>query len=201
METWKNKTTTALLDGLKRESDSKAWSELNDRVHPIVLAMARRSGLDEQSAADVAQETLMAFLKLYKEGRYDRGRGRLGHWIMGIARNSIHRIRRSSKPQECRLETVVTQEIEGDDAFQAIWEEESRSAMLTSAFNHLETKTDTDPITIKAFRRVSIDGAEAKAVAAELNITTNSVYLATNRCLKQLRQIVEQLDATWELHV
>ena len=80
-----NTTTTALLRGLKNAEDAEAWAELEARVRPIVFALARRMGLDGNAAADVAQETLVTFLCLYRDGRYERERGRLGSWIVGIA--------------------------------------------------------------------------------------------------------------------
>jgi DNA-directed RNA polymerase specialized sigma24 family protein len=50
-----------------------------------VTAFASRLGLDSNEAEDVAQETLIEFVRAYGGGNYDRSRGRLSSWIFSIA--------------------------------------------------------------------------------------------------------------------
>ena len=67
-----DRTTTALLEGLFDSDNELAWSHFDARYRPIVIAFARKLGLSESDAGDVAQETILQFLKEYKEGKYDR---------------------------------------------------------------------------------------------------------------------------------
>ena len=110
-------------------------------------------------------------------------------------RNALATARR----REARLGTVEAQALEQPDQLEAIWDEESRSALMHSALDRL-AQTDTDSTTIEAFRRTFVDGVAPKDVAETLGISINSVYLAKNRCLTRLRKIVEQMEETWELH-
>ena len=88
------RTTTALLEGLRDSENAILWEAFDRRYRPILVGFARNLGLDEVDAADVAQETLSRFVQEYREGRYDRSRGRLGAWLVGIARYRILDLRR-----------------------------------------------------------------------------------------------------------
>ena len=57
------RTTTALLEGLLEQTNDETWREFDARYRPIIVAFARRVGLGETDAADVAQETLLRFVR------------------------------------------------------------------------------------------------------------------------------------------
>jgi RNA polymerase sigma-70 factor (ECF subfamily) len=50
-----------------------------------------------------------------------------------------------------------------------------------------------DPATWRAFQRLALEGAKPLAVAAELGLSVNAVYLAKYRVLRRLRQEVQGL--------
>jgi RNA polymerase sigma-70 factor (ECF subfamily) len=52
---------------------------------------------------------------------------------------------------------------------------------------------DFEPATWQAFRRLVLDRAEASAVAAELALSLNAVYLARYRVLRRLREEIRGL--------
>ena len=78
------RTTTVLLEGLHDASNDAVWGEFDRRYRPVVFGFARRLGLDDADAADVAQETLTRFLEEYRRGVYDRERGRLRSWLVTL---------------------------------------------------------------------------------------------------------------------
>ena len=82
-------TTTALLEGLFDPANQELWRHFDERYRPVIIAFARRLGVEPTDAADIAQETLVQFLRDYREGKYDRNRGRLHCWIIGIAKHRI----------------------------------------------------------------------------------------------------------------
>ena len=89
-----SKTTTAMLQALHDPHDVATWQEFDTRYRPVLIGFARNFGLDDADAADVAQDTLTRFLEQYRDGRYERERGRLGAWLVGIARYRILDLRR-----------------------------------------------------------------------------------------------------------
>src|SRR5262245_4166481 len=80
-------TTTELLESLKNPSHHTAWQLLDSRMRPVVLAVVRRLGLTPDEAEEVAQAALVEVFEGYQKGKYQRGRGRLRSWVVGIARN------------------------------------------------------------------------------------------------------------------
>ena len=68
--------------------------EMVTRITPLLWRVARAQGLDPQAAEDVVQE---AFLSLWRSGaRYDRTRGSVRTWVLGIVHNrAIDNLRRN----------------------------------------------------------------------------------------------------------
>ena len=64
------RTTTQLLDALHDNANEPVWLQIDARYRPIVTAMARRLGLTDTDADEVAQQTLTEFVKAYGEDRY-----------------------------------------------------------------------------------------------------------------------------------
>lgn len=192
-------TTTALLDSLMDGEDEATYRAFDDRYRPIITGFAIRLGLGPQDAADVAQETLMQFLRDYREGKYDRGRGRLGAWVIGIARHRVYDVKRAqARRRERRGESAIV-ELPDGARLTRIWDEECRQAILRDALKRLREVTRTDPRTIDAFVRHVIDRQPPETVAKELGITVQAVYLAKHRCTARLRSIVEELESAYEV--
>jgi len=69
-------TSVTLLEKM-RGGNEEAWQRFCARYEPVILSLARRAGLQEDDARDVAQETLVAFIEAFRRGKYDRDRGQL----------------------------------------------------------------------------------------------------------------------------
>ena len=192
-------TTTALLEGLFDTSNKAVWEEFNSRYAPIILAVARRLGLGEQDAADVSQETLIRFLQEYKAGKYDRSRGRLRSWIVGIAKYRIADLHRAkARHREWRGESAFDV-IPGDDDMGKLWDEECRREILRRAFCELRETTKLDERTIGAFERLCFDQRKPAEVSEETGMSIDAVYKAKQRCMEQLKGIIVRLDEAYEI--
>lgn len=193
-------TTTSLLEGLRDSEDAEAWSLFESRVRPIVFGIARRVQLDSHLAADVAQETLMSVVELYRQGRYQRERGRLGAWVSGIARNRVRTALRSRQKVPRQADTADLSSLESEDEFAALWEQESRNSLLRAAFSRLTSETKIRQDTLDMFTAVFVEKRPANEVAEEWSVTSNAVHMAKYHCLGKLREIVRELEPSWELH-
>lgn len=193
------RTTTALLEGLFDPENSAIWEEFHARYQPIILGVARRVGLSEQDAADVSQETLIKFLQEYRAGKYDRSRGRLRSWIIGIARFRIADLYRArARHREWRGESAI-EVLPDDDHLGKIWDEECRREILRQGMKELRESTKVDARTIRLFERLSFEQATPAEVAAESGVSIDSVYKARQRCLAQLRTILARLNEAYEV--
>ena len=186
------RTTTALLDDLADPSNDAAWSELDGRFRPIVFGLARRLGLAEPDAADATQEALTRFVRSYRDGRYDRSRGRLQAWMIGIARHAIaqHRIRIASSREHAGGSVVHA--LPDESETESAWNDVVREELLRRAMLRLRTMTNTDARTIEAFELLCLRQLDVPSIASRLGMTRNDVYLAKHRCLSRLRELMEE---------
>ena len=193
-----DRTTTAMLDALHDANNATMWEAFDRRYRPILIGFSRNLGLGEQDAADIAQETLARFLAEYRDGRYDRDKGRLGAWLVGIARYRIldlHR-RRSGKRQLAGESAIV--DMDDEQHLSKVWEDQRRQAVLQNAMIELKENSRTDPRTIRIFEMLMVHGVQAQAVADEMEITVHDVYLAKSRVAQRLRKIVERIEAEYD---
>lgn len=192
------RTTTRLLEGLFDPAAEAVWQEFDRRYRPIIVGLARKLGLPEEDAADVAQETLARFVKAYRAGEYDRNRGRLRSWIIGIAKYRItDAIRARADRRGWRGDSIISGVPEQRE-LDAIWDVERRQAILRQAIDELRADSKTSEKTIRTFEMLSFHRRPAAAVAEELGMTLNDVYQAKNRVAGRLREIVARLEALYD---
>ncbi len=189
-----------MLNALHDSANEPAWEEFDGRYRPILVGFARNLGLGDSDAADVAQETLVRFVQDYRDGKYDRSKGRLGAWLVGIARYRILDLRRAAANRHVVGGDSVMGNLDLDDAnqLQAAWDAEHRQAILREAMRELREGTRTDERTIRAFELVAAHGRSPQQVAEELGMSVHDVYLAKSRVAQRLRDIVERLEKAYE---
>ncbi|MFP8879425.1 MAG: sigma-70 family RNA polymerase sigma factor [Myxococcota bacterium] len=192
------RTTTALLEGLFDHENEAAWSIFDARYRPIIIAFARKLGLNESDANDVAQETIVQFLKEYRDGKYDRSRGRLRSWLVGIARFRIAGVyRKKSVKREYRGESAMIT-LPDEEELSTIWDNERRTIILQHALQDLRATTKSHDRTIKAFEMLVLNQMPVATVAEQLEMSDQEVYLAKSRTAKRLRTIIERLDKVFD---
>ena len=192
------RTTTALLEGLFDPANELVWLEFDQRYRPIVVAFARKLGLSDADAADVAQETLTQFVKEYGAGKYDRSRSRLRSWLIGIAKYRVAGVyRKRASKREARGQSAIV-DMTDEDGLVGVWEAERRAVILREAMTQLRDKTKTDERTITAFEMHVVNQMPVAAVAEELGISVQDVYLAKSRVAARLREILATIENAYD---
>ena len=192
------RTTTVLLDGLAEDANPEAWSEFDRRYRPIIFGFARRLGLTDADAADAAQETMTQFLSEYRAGRYDRTRGRLRSWLMTIARTKVAGLyRKRGSKREVRGESAMV-DLSDEQTLSGIWDNERRTVVLREALTKLRSSTRLNEKTLQAFEMLVLNQVPVVAVADELEMTRDDVYLAKSRVARRLRDIVASIEAVYD---
>jgi RNA polymerase sigma factor (sigma-70 family) len=192
------RTTTALLDDLADPANDEVWRQIDSRYRPVLTAFAAQLGLSDDDAADAAQETLHRFLTAFRAGRYERGRGRLSSWIIGIARNCVAERKRQTARRREQHGMSAIGEIPGEERQSQMWEAACQREILRRAVEALSAETRFDDRTIEAFELIAFRQLSAAEVAQRLDMTMNDVYLAKHRCLKRLRELVERITVAFE---
>jgi RNA polymerase sigma-70 factor (ECF subfamily) len=190
-------TTTELLAGLRQSENRGAWGEFDRRYRPILIAFIRRMGLNENDAADVAQDTLACFVQDYRRNRYDREQGRLRSWLIGIARCRLADLRRATgRRRELRGESAIEGLSDQCDA-DLIWETEQRRFMFQQAIGELRETTRFNVRTIEAFEGIVLRGEAVDSVAQRTGLTAQEIYNAKNRVVEKLREIVSRYEESF----
>ena len=189
-------TTSLLLDQLKRGDDG-AWQRLLVRFEAPLRGLALKVGVEPAQAGDVCSESVLALLDGLRTGRYERGKGRLSSWLLGIGRMKalqaidLCRRRRTTSLGESAADALPALDEQGLDAeWERSWSENIVSLSLA------QVRTEVDATTFAAFEAVVVREEKPDTVAARLGMTSNAVYLAKHRILKRLRALREELEAT-----
>jgi RNA polymerase sigma-70 factor (ECF subfamily) len=191
-------TTTALLQGLL-DPQGRSWVEFDERFRPILRGFAMKLGLNNADADDVTQEALARFVKYYRQGKYDRTRGRLSSWLISITQNCITDLRKAKAGRfERRGESAIVN-LPDTPALSVLWEDECRRVLFDRALAEMRETSRLDEKTIRAFELVSLEQRSASEAAAEAGISIDSVYAAKHRCLTLLREILARLNEIYEI--
>lgn len=190
-------TTTALLDALRDPAHDGVWREFDARFRPLLTAFAVRLGLDAFEAEDVAQETLVEFVRAYQGGKYERSRGRLSSWVISIAQHRISHRRLAVARATARRADSALVHLRDPARLTAVWQEEQRQLILIRAMDVLRAGRTAEP-TLRAFDLFAIRGVPAEEAARECGMTVDEVYTAKNRVVRRLREIVEEMTAAWQ---
>ncbi|MAB82773.1 MAG: hypothetical protein CMJ24_04960 [Phycisphaerae bacterium] len=192
-------TTTALLEGLYDVEDGVVWQVFDDRYRPIIVGVCRRLGLSDSEADDTAQETLIQFLRDYREGRYSRDRGRLRSWIVGIARHRVIDYQRARGRRKEKLGHSSAMEVPDETAVEQLWDQEFERSILRQSVEELRRSTRTSEKSIRAFEMLIFDRMAPERVAEDLDMKPHDVYVAKSRVTTKLREIVERLKNLYEV--
>ena len=125
-----DRTTTALLNGLFDPRNAAAWEAFDRRYRPILIGFVRNCGVKQTDAAEIAQETIVRFVEEYREGKYDRSRGRLGAWLVTIARYRVLDMRRKAGTAKVERGESAMIDLDDDKSVGAAYEAERRHALL-----------------------------------------------------------------------
>lgn len=189
-------TTSALLAALHTPGNQQAWTEIDQRYRPILISVARKAGLGDADADMAAQDALADLFGSLQAGRYDRSRGRLRQWLLGICRLKIADARRREAARGSTLTSVISESASNDEWTQ-VWEVEQRQVILAEAIERLRASGKMQPHTLAAFEMTAIQNIPAAEAAKQLGLSAQEVYLAKSRCLERIRSIIEELERVY----
>jgi RNA polymerase sigma-70 factor (ECF subfamily) len=188
------KTSTLLLEGLADPRNRAIWDEFDGRYRPVLAAFARRMGLSENDADEIAQEVLARFVERFRAGEYVRDRGRLRSWIFGIARTRIADSKRARARRRVERGTSALFSVKDETDPEAAFADEWRRALLRQAFAELRAKSRHEPKSLRALELLVLEQRPTKEVAQELGMTANALYVARHRALQSLRTTLARLE-------
>lgn len=189
-------TRESLLVQVQSPLNREAWDQFSQLYRPVIYRLARRRGLQEADAQDVAQQVLMAVASAI--GRWEKSdpEVRFRHWLRRVARNAILNAL-SRQPRDRAAGGTSAQELlrelpgEDPESDQEIELEYRRELYLRAA---IIVRGDIEPGTWRAFELTVIENRSIEEAAAELNKPVGTVYAARSRIMQRLRTAVQELE-------
>lgn len=91
-------TRTSLLIRVRNPADQAAWEEFVEIYRPVILRLARKKGMQDADAEDVAQKVFLAVAKAVQEREHDARRAKFRTWLHQVAHNAILNALTRGKP-------------------------------------------------------------------------------------------------------
>jgi RNA polymerase sigma-70 factor (ECF subfamily) len=193
-----------LLDRLRNWEDQTSWREFFDTYWKFIYTMAIRSGLSDQEAEDVVQETVTSVAKKMPEFQYDPQRCSFKGWLMHVTRLRIVDQLRRRQPYSNKLrfsdrDSTQTPTVErvadpsADAAFEGAWEEEWERNLIDAAMERVKLRVKPDHYQI--FYLSAVKGLATNEVARSLQINAARVYLIRHRLAKEVKREIERIRA------
>jgi RNA polymerase sigma-70 factor (ECF subfamily) len=190
-----NETRQSLL--LRAQTgEENAWKDLTDLYRPLIIGWLNRQGVPAVDLDDLAQDVLLSVVRNLPAFEHSGNRGAFRSWLRAIVC--------SRTTDYWRVTGATTQASGGSGAAAALqqiadpdsdlnrqWDEEHDRYVLDCLMDLVAE--EFEPATLRAFRRLALDGASGAEVAEELGLSVAAVYMAKSRVLQRIRQEAEGL--------
>jgi RNA polymerase sigma-70 factor, ECF subfamily len=179
-----------------RTGEENAWKDLTDLYRPLIIGWLNRQGVPAVDLEDLSQEVLMSVVKHLPDFEHSGNRGAFRSWLRTIVCSRTTDYWRAAgagpKASGGSGATAALQQIadSGSDLNRQ-WDDEHDRYVLGCLLDLVEE--EFEPTTLRAFRRLAVDGASGAEVAGELGLSVAAVYVAKSRVLQRIRQVAEGL--------
>ena len=158
---------------------------------PLVFRWVRAHAVQHQDADDLTQEVLAVLIRELPEFQHAGRIGSFRRWLRLIVANRVRSFWRSGRLRPAAAggsdDHNLLEQIENSDSdLSREWDRQHDEHVLAQLLQGLAG--EFGEATLRAFRRVAVDGAKPEAAAAELGTSVAAVYIAKSRVLRRLRQ-------------
>lgn len=190
------RTRRTLLLRLRDPTDHEAWRQFADVYSPLVFRFAKRHGLQDADAADVAQEVFRTVVQSIGQFDYRPSPGSFRGWLRKITWCRLHEFFVARERQAAGSgDTGVREQIEQCPSSQEhdpCWEEECFRRVLEWAAGQI--RDEFHERTWQAFWQTTVDRGRPEEVARQLEMTVGALYIARSRVSERLRQKIRDID-------
>jgi RNA polymerase sigma-70 factor, ECF subfamily len=176
--------------------EQDAWKDLTDLYRPLIIGWLNRQGVPARDLPDLSQDILLSVVKHLPTFQHTGHRGAFRSWLRTIvcSRTADYwRAADAAAPASGGSgATAALQQIADPDSdLNRRWDEEHDRYVLDCLLDLVEE--EFEPATVRAFRRLALDGASGAETAEELGLSVAAVYVAKSRVLQRIRQEAEGL--------
>jgi RNA polymerase sigma-70 factor (ECF subfamily) len=199
-------TRPSLLGRLADLSDDRSWREFYLTYEGHIRKVARRHGLPEQDAQEIAQDVLRRVAETIRDFRRSERRGAFRSWLFQLTRwRAADRLRRRAReepapafsfserlPNAAAAETArQLEQVATAPEIDRHFEQEARRHVLHLLLARLERTVSKK--NIQMFQMVMLEGVPVARVAELFRTRPAAVHLVKHRVLEKLRAEVSTL--------
>jgi RNA polymerase sigma-70 factor (ECF subfamily) len=196
-------TRKSILGQLGDWENQEAWNRFHQTYWRVIYAFARESGLTNEEAMDVVQETVLSVAKQFRDGRFNHDAGTFKSWLRNLTRWRIADQFRKRKreiddaPHRREADDRSTMTFDqfadkGDQFSQEAWDREWRRNALAVACQNL--RGQVSPRQYQIFDCYALQEWDVGRVCRELGVNAAQVYLTKHRLQKILRKELQSLE-------
>jgi RNA polymerase sigma-70 factor (ECF subfamily) len=190
-----NETRQSLLFRAQN-GEENAWKDLTELYRPLIIAWLNRQGVPPGDLEDLTQEVLLTVVKHLPTFEHSGRRGAFRAWLRRIlcsrAVDYWQTTNAGTRGQGGSGAAAALQQIADPESdLNRHWDEQHDRYVLSCLLDLVEE--EFEPTTLKAFRRLAIDGSSGAQVAQELELSPTAVYIAKSRVLKRIRHLADGL--------
>ncbi len=195
------RTRISLLHRVKDLDDKHSWGEFFTTYERLVRGVARRRGLSDHEAEEVAMEVFNRIARTIHQFEPAAQPGSFRNWLFRLTRWRANdklreRARNTAAPwsNQDKDDGPTTSEVEnlaGPDLTDEQFEAETRRHMIDTLFKRLETKVP--PKHLQIFQLIVIEGRPVPEVAKLFDTTAAAIYVIKHRLANRMREEVEKL--------
>ena len=201
-------TRASLLSRLRDLGDSDSWRTFFETYWRLIYNVARKSGLTDDAAQEVVQETVIAVARKMPEFRYDPARGSFKLWLLLITRRRIQdHLRKVYRPLPVTdvttgagangVEGIPAMALSPEAQIDETWEEEWRENVFQAALARVRQRVQ--PKHYQAFDYCVLQNLRAPVVAKMLGLNVAQVYLARHRVSQAIKRAAREVEEEGKL--
>lgn len=198
-------TRKTLIEKLDNWDDWASWDEFYRTYSGFVFHVARKTGLSDDEANDVVQETFIGVAKNLQKKKFDTSLGSFKSFLLNQARwRILDQFRRRKKQQSREANLYAGEEAEerrtapidrcadpNGVALEKLWEKEWQDKVMDIALRRVRALVS--PRQFQIFSCYVLKGWSPERVKKELGVNAAQVYLAKHRVGRILKREAAKL--------
>ena len=189
-------TRYSLLSRLRDWDDQDSWKEFFDSYWRLIYSVALKSGLTQDEAQDVVQETIISVARDIHKFKRDRSLGSFKGWLRNLTRWRIaDHLRKRGRGTHTDLD-IGTIADPAASASETLWDNEWQSNLLNAALERIKHRVKEEHYQI--FDLYVIRQWPVSKVAETLGVNVGQIYLAKHRVAALLKKEIRALEKRWD---
>jgi len=179
--------------GSKGPEREVAWTDFYQLYAPVIAGFARRMGAVPKDVDDLVQEVLQSFFKANPEFVYEPAKGRFRGYLKTCVWKKLASARRKKTVESHGIKHCEPDDVAIEAAWNDVWETERLGRALSAVRQRYAINAERRR-TFAAFEMCTLLDRPVEQVAAELQMSLESVRAAKSRVSKALREEFDNLD-------